>query len=287
MYPQAVFEFLGRGVYLYGICIALGLISCLAMFYYLTKKAKMPEKMQDYIFFVLIAGLAAGFFFAALFQAFYDWLNGKPFEIGAGLTFMGGLVGGVSGFLIVYFLVAKFYFKGKEKNLHLKHFNTLARVAPICICIAHGFGRIGCLMAGCCHGEFLGQEYVFGGIWMKSPTMGWGYFVPTQLYEALFLFLLAAIMTVLFFKRFNPMFVIYLIGYGVWRIVIEFFRGDYRGGVEGAILSPSQWFSIIFIVGGIALIVIYKLTKLPIFLPQEANEEPQVQQEQDQGVEKQ
>ena len=253
-------------IHMYGICISIGLICCLIAFYYLTNKAKMPTKLQDYIFFVLIVGLAGGFFFAAVFQSFYNWLNGKEFVLGQGLTFMGGLAGGVSGFLIVYFIVGKFYFKGKDKNMHLKHFNTLARVTPICVCIAHGFGRIGCLMAGCCHGAYLSKEFVFGGIYMQGTTNGWGYYVPTQLYEALFLFVLAAIMTVLFFKKFNPMFTIYLIAYGAWRIFIEFLRKDYRGGVQGAILTPSQWFSIVFILGGIALFVIFKLKKIPIFL---------------------
>jgi prolipoprotein diacylglyceryltransferase len=61
---------------------------------------------------------------------------------------------------------------------------------------------------------------------------------------------------------------LYLISYGVWRIFIEFFRTDYRGAfVLG--MSPSQWQSIFFILGGIALLIFYKLTKKPYKLTQE------------------
>ena len=204
MLPNAIFTIGNNGVYMYGICIAVGLLCCLLAFYYLTKKKGMPEVVQDYVFFILIAGLAAGFFFAMFFQGFYNWLEdtSQPFRIfNAGLTVMGGLVGGSVCFLILYFLVGKYYFKGKKTGWHIKHFNTLIQVAPICICIAHGFGRIGCLMSGCCHGAYLGQDYVFGGIRMDGTTHGWGYYVPIQLYESLFLFALAGVLTYLYFHR--------------------------------------------------------------------------------------
>ena len=274
MLPYPIFTLFGNGVYMYGICIAVGLLCCIGAFYFLSKRNGMPTKVQDFVMITLIAGLAVGFFAAQVFQAFYNWLDGKPFKIfGAGFTVMGGLIGGAGAFLLFYFLVGRFYFRGKDKGLHVKNFNTLFRVAPICIVIAHGLGRIGCLMSGCCHGAYLGQDFVFGGIWMNGTVNGvhkWGYYVPTQLYEALFLLALAAFMTVLLYKRCNVLMSVYLIAYGLWRIFIEFFRTDQRGAIVLG-LAPSQWQSILFIAGGILLFVVYKLKKYPIFLPK-ANE---------------
>ena len=269
MYPYPIFNLFGNEVNLYGVCIAVGIVCCLISFYILSKKFGMPEKVQDFVFFILIGALVAGFFFAMVFQAFYNWLDGKPFNIiGAGITVMGGLIGGAGCFLLLYFLIGKFYFKGNEKGLHVKHFNTLFRVAPICIAIAHAFGRIGCLMSGCCHGAYLGSEYVFGGIYMKGTTFPyWGYYVPTQLYEAIFLFALAIVLTVLYLKRCNIIMSLYLIGYGVWRFVIEYLRTDYRG--ISVTLYPSQWLSIAFVLGGIALMIIYHYKKMPFFLSKE------------------
>ena len=113
--------------------------------------------------------------------------------------------------------------------------------------VAHGFGRLGCLMAGCCHGEYLGQEYVFGGIKMDG-SKGWGYYVPTQLYEALFLLLLCAVLSLLLLRRnFKFALPIYLASYGIWRFLIEFARADDRGAFIGS-LSPSQTLSLILVV---------------------------------------
>ena len=186
---------------------------------------------------------------------------------------MGGLIGGAAMFMLAYFLVGKFYFKGKQKNIHIKHFSSLLGIAPCCITIAHAFGRIGCLMAGCCHGEYLGSDYVFGGIYMRGTTDGWGYYVPTQLYEALFLFALFAVLSILYFKRYNILLQIYLIAYAVWRMFIEFFRADSRGELIGSAISPSQWQSIIFILIGVALFLIYYFNKTPFRLPLQEDKE--------------
>ena len=271
MLPNPIFYLFGNGVYMYGICIAVGLISCIGVFYLYTKKKGVPAKIQDYIFFIAIAAIAVGFLFAKLYQALYDYIENPEagFDFyGAGMTVMGGLIGGAGSFLLLYFLIGKFYFKGKEKDIHKKYFNEVFRVAPLCILIAHGFGRLGCLMSGCCHGAYLGEDFVFGGVYMRAPDVGlWGYYVPTQLYEALFLFATFGVLSFLYFKKdCNVTMHIYLIAYGIWRIFIEIFRTDERGAMVLG-LAPSQWQSIIFIVGGIALFAFYIIKKIPLFIP--------------------
>lgn len=275
MLPDPLFNVFGRGVYMYGICIAVGIIVCLGVFYLYTGKKKMPGKVQDFTFIVAVFSIALGFLFAKLFQAVYDWIDSgfSDFDFyGAGITAMGGFIGGAATFLIIYFLVGKFVFKGKEEGLHIREFNKTLLCAPCCITVAHAFGRIGCLCAGCCHGKLLStSEYVFGGIYMRHAGEPAGYYVPTQLYESLFLFALFAVLSYLYFHRSNITMQIYLIAYGAWRIFIEFFRDDYRGAfVLG--LSPSQWQSIIFIIGGIAMFLIYYFKKIPFRLKDERQE---------------
>ena len=274
--PVLSFNLFGKefSVYLYGVCIAVGLLACIFVFYYYTNKKKVPTKMQDFVFFIAIISIAIGFLFAKLYQAFYDYLGTGVFDFyGAGMTVMGGLIGGAGAFLLVYFLGGKLIFKNKEKDLHIKYFNDVLLVAPICITIAHAFGRLGCLMSGCCHGAYLGKKYVFGGIWMRAPDTGMtGYHVPTQLYEALFLFALFAVLTVLYFKRCNILLHIYLIAYGVWRFIIEFIRTDAVGVVGGDLFRPSQWQSFVFVSIGIALIIFYVIKKIPIWLKTDKEE---------------
>ena len=54
---------------------------------------------------------------------------------------------------------------------------------------------------------------------------------------------------------------IYLIGYGTWRFLIEFIRGDERGFVLLG-LHPAQFISIIAIIIGIILIFIFRFKVL-------------------------
>jgi phosphatidylglycerol:prolipoprotein diacylglycerol transferase len=52
---------------------------------------------------------------------------------------------------------------------------------------------------------------------------------------------------------------VYLIGYGIWRFLIEFVRGDIeeRGKfIPG--LTPSQFWAILMVIGGIAFFFIYR-----------------------------
>ena len=263
--PILTFTLFGKSfsIYMYGICIAAGIIACMAVFYVYTKKKNMDRDLQDFIFVVAIISIAAGFLFAKLFQAFYNYIETGNFNFyKAGITVMGGVLGGAAVFLAVYFGFGKLFFKGKKKGIHFKEFNKVFCVAPCCITIAHAFGRIGCLMAGCCHGKYLGTEYVVGGIWMKHGGVS-GYYVPTQLYEAIFLFALFAVLTILYYKDFNIIMHVYLIAYGIWRIFIEFFRDDARGA-EVLGLYPSQWTSILFIIIGVGLFVFYIAKKIPM-----------------------
>ncbi len=269
MFSQPIFVIPGtdRGVTLYGVCIAVGILCCISVLYLYTRKKKVPEKIQDYTFFIAIVAIAFGFLAAKFYQAVYNWLEDGVFNFySAGITVMGGLIGGAGMFLILYFSLGNLVFKGKEKGWHKKYFNDIFLIAPICIVIAHAFGRIGCLMAGCCHGAYLGKTYTFGGIFMNPSDGVAGYYVPTQLYEALFLFALFAVLSVLYFKRCNLIMSIYLISYAVWRMFIEFFRTDDRGAIILG-LAPSQWQSIVFVVLGLAIIVFYKYKKIPFFLP--------------------
>ena len=269
MYPYPLIHFSEQGgIYLYGICIGIGILACILVYFKFTDDKRINKDVQDFGFMVAIFSIALGFVAAKLFQAFYDYIESGVWDFySAGITAMGGFVGGAIAFILIYFLGGMFIFR-KNKGVHVREFNKILLTAPACITIAHAFGRIGCLMGGCCHGALLStSEYVFGGIWMRaSDTKVWGYYVPTQLYESLFLFALFALLTVLFYKRSNITHAVYLFAYGVWRIIIEIFRTDARGGfILG--LAPSQWQSILFIGGSLLILVLYLVKKFPLVLP--------------------
>ena len=259
MYPDDLFNIFGVGIDMYAICFIVGIIACLVFTVIAMKKCGYSSTASDTIIIIGILSIILGLLFAVLFQAFYDFIDdpSEGFKITGRMTFLGGLIGGVIAFLGLYFLyVYVINPRLKEKSFFKSDMNKgvwyLVRIAPISITIAHAFGRIGCLFAGCCHGHVTTEWY---GIW--NAEVG-AKTVPIPLYESIFLFLLSAVMIVLLFKfHSKDNMAIYLVSYGVWRFVIEFFRDDRRGGFIPGI-SPSQFWSIIMVVGGIAIFFIYR-----------------------------
>jgi len=277
MHPDPILTIGKFSVNLYGLFIAIGLIACFIVFYVYTKKKGMPTEVQDFCYIVIFIAIVLGFLAAYLFQALYKLIETGEFKFG-GITAMGGFIGGAGAFILAYFLIGKLYFKGRRAKFDYKgQFNTIVLVAGPCIVIAHAFGRLGCLMAGCCHGTYLGQTPVLGGLLM-SGSKGLGYYIPVQLYEAIFLFILFAVLSVFYFKRCNFILQLYLILYAIWRFIIEFFRGD---AVRGQFLGIyfSQWQSFIFIIIAVILFIVYHKRKIPLFLPKKEVEEPPVEKE--------
>jgi len=137
-----------------------------------------------------------------------------------------------------------------------KNFGKILDSVAVGILIAHGFGRLGCFAAGCCYGI---ESSLFGIDFPHGHSVG--QVLPTQLYEAGFLFLLAYALHA--YKRFKGReFASYLVGYGVFRFLLEFLRGDDRGAIVGLFTlhgniypSPSQYLSLAMIAIGFWLLV--------------------------------
>ena len=241
MYPKKIL-----GIFhLYGIMIAVGILACFFVLTLCGKKFKIQEKFIDFVYFNGIAAIALGFGAAALFQATYNYIENPAngFDLKSGITFIGGLIGGVIAFLGGYAIFRKRY-KSRVTDI--------LSIAPCCILIAHAFGRIGCFFAGCCHGAETDAWY---GIYMYASSFGkYAKVVPTHLFEAIFLFALFAICFILLWKKkFRYNLSVYLIAYGIFRFFIEYLRNDDRGGFIPGI-SPSQFWSILMVVLGVGLI---------------------------------
>ena len=260
MYPNELFNLFGLSVDLYTIFIVVGIIACLIFAIYAMKKCGYSSSASDTVIIIGIIAIIVGWLFAILFQALYNYIANpsQGFHFG-GMTFIGGLIGGVITFIGVYFLfVYGINPKLKEGSFFKVNINKgiwyLVRIAPISITIAHAFGRIGCLFAGCCYGQKTDAWY---GIW--NAELGYKT-VPVQLYESMFLFVLSAVMILLLFHfKSKDTMAIYLVSYGVWRFIIEFFRADNteRGQfIPG--LTPSQFWSIVMVVGGVTIFFIYR-----------------------------
>ncbi len=231
--------------------IIVGAIAAtILLFVYLHKRGAHSNQFFD-LSIVIVATVFVGVVFAILFENVYEAIkhniNGQPQAWTWGMTFYGGLFGGIPTFLLVY----KYYY--------LKHgdpvLDKIVIIAPACITLGHAFGRIGCFLSGCCYGIETDPQY---GV--MFPGMDHAV-VPTQLIESIFLFGLTAVLVVFAFRFDFPYnFVIYSVFYGIFRFIIEFFRGDERGQLAG--LSPSQYWCLVLIVGAIPL-YFYLKSKMP------------------------
>ncbi len=239
----------------YGLLIGIGIIAALFLFRKLSEKINMSEASFRFYGIALIVAIVLAFPFAWLFQMIYNLA--KTGKVGSGITFLGGLIGGVATFFVIVLAFGKKY----RGDL----FDTV-NIAMPCITLGHFFGRLGCFFAGCCYGKetdsFFGVKFVRfidknnNWIYWSTPRL------PTQLFEAFFLLILTAILLLLIirFSKRDYAAVAYLFGYGIFRFIIEFFRDDERGAFLLG-LSPSQVISIIMVLGAIALLVFIILKK--------------------------
>ncbi len=251
MYTKELFA----GMDLYSILIVIGVVLCMIFIRIQGDKRRLSAQLQNLVLMNTVAAVVLGYGSAVLFQAFYNFMAKGVFEIvnSTGSTFYGGLIGGTAMFIIIYFAVGHFLFKD---GYHVRHFRTVSDLAAPAITVAHGFGRLGCLMAGCCHGKPSDAWY---GIPMNIPGDGTADLVkvvPVQLFEAIFLLALSGILLTLFIKGKRYQMPVYMIAYALWRFPAELMRNDYRGATLVDFLTPSQLISVLLLLGGIALLLI-------------------------------
>ncbi len=244
MCTEPLFTIGGRGIgYPYGIMIAIGILACFVILFWYGKLLKVSQKLLDFCFYNAIASILVGFACAALWQALYSFIENpeRGFRLNGGITVIPGLVSGAGFFLIIYFAV--FRRLSEERIIHV------LPIVPCCMLIAHGFGRIGCFLGGCCYGRVTDS---FLGVTLPGDTYKT---LPTNLWEAFFLFLMFGVCTYLLFRhKYRLTFPLYTFSYGIFRFINEFFRGDERGSfIPG--LSPSQFWCILIVLGSIPFFI--------------------------------
>lgn len=237
----------------YGICMVLGF--AIAIYF-----ANRRGKRYGLIFEDLIICAAFILGFAVIFgnlvyiivtysmEDIRNFIRQGNFKfIGAGIVFYGGLIGGILGCWVAL-KVAKI------------KFYTIEQSAVPFISVGHAIGRVGCVMAGCCHGmEYDGPLALYYPNSVAGVSPDQGYF-PVQLLEALINVVVICPLLLIIGKRAKKPTILlsaYLILYAITRFITELFRGDaIRGGFLW--LSTSQWISVILILAaGTNLLVRY------------------------------
>ena len=163
-----------------------------------------------------------------------------------GLVFYGGLIGAtLAG--ILYARLRK-----------LPVWKVADIVAPS-IALGHVFGRIGCLLNGCCYGRACSMPWAitFPAGHETHPVGQPAIPVhPTEVYDSLLnLCLYFGLAWQFRRKRFDgQVFGTYLVAYALLRFFVEMFRGDYPVYYLGGWATPAQLVSMGILVLGVALL---------------------------------
>lgn len=220
----------------------------------LEKKEKFQTKTVNKLLIISIFAFVILYVSALIMNSIFHSISTGRLIIG-GITWLGGVVITIP---VTILLIYKFV-----PELRGQAINTFSLMVPGLV-IAHGFGRIGCFLGGCCFGcvtnSFLGvvfppdspAAHAFPSLNGSSLPV-----LPTQLFEAGFEFLLFIFLIVFHKKTKDKNIEIYGFAYGTFRFILEFFRGDNRGGT-GFALSPAQFLSIVLVIYVVLLILFKK-----------------------------
>lgn len=228
-------------IYTYGFLIAVG---AALGFTYMARQGKRLygitfDQANTLFILLIVAGVVGGKLFM-IFEdpSYYSRNPGKLFS-GSGFVFYGSLLLCIPTMLV-------FFRWNKLPTL------GMLDIMAIVTCIVHGFGRLGCFMAGCCYGlptdSWLGVVFTDPACQAKPLNTP---IHPTQLYESLFIFtLMTGLLILKARKKFDgQVFLVYLVVYACGRSIIEMFRGDIeRGFIIKDIISNSQFISLLLIV---------------------------------------
>jgi phosphatidylglycerol:prolipoprotein diacylglycerol transferase len=180
----------------------------------------------------------------------HEFFEGKPLaEIfmvwKGGLVFYGGLVGAT--------LAGIFYIRLKKLPLW-----KVADILAPSIALGYVFGRIGCLLNGCCYGRACNLPWAIrfpADNPLNPPTFP---VHPTEIYDSLLNLGLYAFLAWLYRrKKFDgQVFGVYLVCYAVLRSFVEMFRGDYPEYQHylGGWATPAHLASILILAVGLVLL---------------------------------
>lgn len=139
-----------------------------------------------------------------------------------------------------------------------RHQLALWQVADVLtpsIALGYFFGRLGCLMNGCCFGRACSLPWAIR--FPESHATAGAAVHPTQIYDSVLSLLLYLALAWLYRrKKFDgQVFAVYLVCYAVTRSVVEVFRGDYPEAHRHGGLTPAHLVSVGIVVAGAVLFI--------------------------------
>ncbi|WP_299982867.1 prolipoprotein diacylglyceryl transferase [Desulfobacula sp.] len=238
-------------LYTYGLFVALGFMTAM----WVSQKNAKPHGISsgiitDIFFVILVSALLGARLLYVLIN--FDVYKSNLLDIfkiwNGGLVFFGGFISAV--------VATAIYLKLKNLNI----WKTADIISPG-VALGHAVGRVGCFFAGCCYGKECDLPIAVKFTNPESLAPIGVYLHPTQIYSVFSnLILFFVLLWLQKRKKFNGMvFLSYIMLYSLFRSIVEFFRGDFRGDFFFEFISMSQGIGLM--VSLIAFILLIKFSR--------------------------
>ncbi|MEZ6053971.1 MAG: prolipoprotein diacylglyceryl transferase [Planctomycetaceae bacterium] len=251
-------------VFGYGFMLLVGFLTAVKIAERRARREGLePTLIMDLAFWLLIAGIGGArlFYLVQYSDRVFGGKQGLGIVTAAlnlsqgGLVLFGGLLGGAAAYFLFCY----------RRGIHPLQ---LGDIATPSVFIGIGFGRIGCLLNGCCWG---GRCELPWAITFPQGSVPWQAMVerglldpaspatfslhPTQIYSSINAFLLAWVVTAFYSRRRHDgeTFALGCILYAITRFTIEALRNDELGQF-GTSLTISQWVSIGILITGLGVL---------------------------------
>lgn len=238
-------------IHAYGVMAMLGFLAGLLLARWRARKVGIdPDLITDVSIWALIAGIVGSriayiLTYPGEFRTLVDYIAIWQ----GGLVFYGGFIGAM--------VVVLLFLRLRRQPL----LPVLDALAPS-LALGHAFGRIGCLMRGCCYGEPVHSGAWYGIVYPDHsipydphnlPAIAPGTpLFPSQPLESLNLLIIFGILMFCFTRRkaVGEVTALYLMLYAVQRFINEFLRGDNPTRLG---LTDAQWIGLCAFFAGLIL----------------------------------
>jgi phosphatidylglycerol:prolipoprotein diacylglycerol transferase len=146
---QILFKLGGVPLYGYGLMLFIAFLACITVAGQLAKREGIAkEVIQDLAIWLFLGGLIGARTAFLLLQGningVWDFIKQFPRLWDGGVIFYGAAIGGVIAFALAYYFQLR-----KHKLSTWKVLDIVAPAVALGLC----FGRVGCLLNGCCYGD--------------------------------------------------------------------------------------------------------------------------------------
>jgi len=237
-------------IHTYGLFMAAGFFFGMAVTLKIAKlEGITPQQIMDMGLIIILSAIVGSRLMHILLNITY--YSQEPVAIFK--IWQGGLIfsGGIIGVIIAMFCYAK------RRDLSLLKMGDLWAPAAA---VGQAIGRIGCFMSGCCYGKPTDMKWSVVFTHPNSLAPLNIPLHPTQIYSSVSGFIIFFILLTMRSKKTfeGQVFLWFLILHSTARLVIERFRGDYRGIVLNTDMSVTQLVTIFILIAGVVALIMLK-----------------------------